>query len=1133
VGLTAAATGERRVVTVAFADLAGFTTMAEGRDPEAVKELLDSCFGALVPVIEAHGGAVDKIIGDELMAVWGAPRAHEDDPERAVRAALALIEALQRLDRSLEMRVGINTGEVLAGPVGPGGAYTVTGDTVNTAHRLVGVAERGTVLVGDRTHAATREAITYGEPTSHVLRGRREPVVAFPALRSRHRPGERVDPGSSAPMLGRDAELAELVAAVGDAAGGNGPWLVAVVGEPGLGKTRLVAELAPSLRRFGIDARLATVNCAPYGAEGPLSPLAALLRAILRVPDEIAAAEQRRLVAERIAALGPPGESDRRYLTQRTLQLLSLTDLPDVAPLDTGPARSRLSNELTTAARRVVEAAADHEPLVAIVDDAHFADPVVLELLERVGSSADRRALAVVVVGRDELVDLRPRLTTQRGLRHTVLRLAPLDDASSHELLHRTLAEIDRHTGTLAPVPEGQILRAAGGNPLLLDQLVRFLRETGALEVVEGGWRASRDLHEAGLPDDARALLGARLDGLPDRERAVLQGAAIVGRTFTPAAVRAVGVAVDASLVEHLEARGLVLATDVADGTGQELAFRHAMVRDAAYASVPLGERAAKHALVVRWLLDRRSGDDDDSHVAKIAHHVERAVALGEELGHGGPDLTPMAKGFLVRAARSARQRDELQEAERWYHRARALDLVDEGDEIGVALEHGATLLALRRLPEARSVLGDVVEAARDDDPAAVGEAHTGLGVVARLLGDTEHARISFDAGLRAWQAAGDLGGEAGSVRTHGWAELVAGRPRSALPKLLRARELDEVTGRPRGITLQCLAWCEFLLGDHAAARAHIWEAARELSAAEDRLGLGWCFGILGNSLWQEGRVAQASNVAENLLAASEGLGDPWGDGMCLVLLAGCHLEAGDIDAARECTATALRTFTELDDPWGDANARLVHGMIERVAGDLPAAQVALERGLETAHQVASFGAEARLRAELAATLFDAGDNGGAAREARATLALVRSGGGDRDSEIRALVVLAKRARELADDPDAALLLEEAIALAAGDVRTSIWRRAVAWSAILAAEAGAIDHAARLAADALSGSWESARTWVLAQRAVAAAQRAGGDADGAMATLDAVLGRFRDRPLAFLDVVRNELRDLQAGQGSA
>ncbi|MDP1820698.1 MAG: adenylate/guanylate cyclase domain-containing protein [Acidimicrobiales bacterium] len=1131
VSLGAVATGERRVVTVAFADLAGFTTMAEGRDPEAVKELLDSCFGVLVPVIEAHGGTVDKIIGDELMAVWGAPRAHEDDPERAVRAALALLEALDRMDGALEMRVGINTGEVLAGPVGPGGAYTVTGDTVNTAHRLVGVAERGTVLVGERTHLATRAAIAFGPPTSRVLRGRREPVVAHPALRTRHRPGERLAPGRLTPMLGRDEELAELVGTVADAASGHGPWLVSVVGEAGLGKTRLVSELGPALRRRGLAPRLVVANCAPYGSEGPLAPLSAVLRATLGVDDDLPAAAQRAAVEARIAELGPSGQGDRRYLTQRTLQLLGLTDLPDAPPIDAGPARSRLANELTTAARLVLEAAADHEPLVVLLDDAHFADVAVLEVLERLGSSSDRRPLAVIVVGRDELMDLRPRLTTRQGMRHAVLRLQPLDAASSHELLYRTLAGMDQHMGTLAPRPEAQILAAAGGNPLLLDQLVRFLRETGSLEVVEGGWRAVRDLHEAGLPDDARALLGARLDGLPSGERAVLHGAAIVGRSFTPSAVRALGVTVDDDVLEDLARRGLLVTEDGAPDE-PALAFRHAMVRDAAYASVPLGERATKHALVATWLLDGAAGRVDDAHIAEIAHHVERAVALGGELGHPGPTLSPVANGFLVRAARAARQRDETAEAARWYQRARELRLVDDGDEVEVALEHGATLLALRRLADAHAVLTGVLQMVGNTDPAASGEAHTGLGLVARLLGDTDRASACFEAGRQAWEEAGDLAGEAGSVRTHGWAELVAGRPGAALPKLLRARELDERTGRPRGITLQCLAWSEFLVGEHAAARGHIWEAARELSADEDRVGLSWCFEILGNSLWQEGRVAQARHVAENLLAAGRGLGDPWGGGSSLVLLAGCQLEAGDVEAARQCTAAALRTFAELDDLWGEANARLVQGMAERVSGDLGAARVALERGLAIAQQVVSLGAEARLRAELAATLLDAGDETGGAREARRTLTLVRSGGGDRDSEIRALVVLAKRARDLADDPDAGRLLEEAIALAAGDVRTSIWRRAVAWSAIIAAESGAVDRAHRLAAEALSGSWESARTWVLAQRAVAAAQRAEGNTAGALATLDAVLGRFRDRPLAFLDVIRNDIRALEPAQGN-
>jgi tetratricopeptide (TPR) repeat protein len=365
-------------------------------------------------------------------------------------------------------------------------------------------------------------------------------------------------------------------------------------------------------------------------------------------------------------------------------------------------------------------------------------------------------------------------------------------------------------------------------------------------------------------------------------------------------------------------------------------------------------------------------------------------------------------------------------------------------------------------------------------------------------------------------------------VRTHGWAELIAGRPRAALAMLLRARELEEEHGSPGGLTLQSLAWCEYLLGDHQSARQHLWEAAQALSEAGERAALGWCFGILGNSFWQEGRVEQARTIAESLLAEAGSEGEPWGEGMCLVLLAVCRLEAGEPEGAEETARAALRAFAELDDAWGESMARLVQAMVQRVSGDLPAAVATLERGLRTAERVGAVGSEARLRAELAATLLDCGDERGAAREARATLDSASAGGGDRDSEIRALVVLAKRARSLGRPAEATQLLEQATGLAPGEVRTSIWRRAAALGAIVAAETGDLPRAQQLAADAVAGSWESARTWVLAQRAVAAVQRAAGNRPGAHATLTAVLDRFGDRPLAFVDAVREDLRALSA-----
>ncbi|MEQ1787840.1 MAG: adenylate/guanylate cyclase domain-containing protein, partial [Acidimicrobiales bacterium] len=774
-----------------FADLAGFTTMAEGRDPEAVKELLDACFGALVPVIDAHGGVVDKIIGDELMAVFGAPVAHEDDAERAVRAGVNLIEALGRLDPSLEMRVGINTGEVLAGPVGPGGAHTVTGDTVNTAHRLVGVAAKGTVLVAERTFAATQDAIVYGPPTAHALRGRTEPVVTYAAQSARYAPGEHPGPARPNPLVGRRQELQRLVDAVEDAAASHTPRVVTVLGEAGLGKSRLIDELAPTLARHGSRARVVGVHCAPYGSQGPLAPLADVVAALLHAHDHASAAHRTSVIAESVESLAPLVEADRGHLLERVLQLLALAPTPAAPSVDVAPGRSRLSDELITAARLVIEASAVRAPLVVVLDDAQFADDVVLDLVERVEIWAGRRPLVLVTVGREELAQHRPALATPVQGRPVVVRLEPLDDDASRSLLERTLTEVDGHVGHLAPADETQLLQAAGGNPLLLDQLARYLRESEALVPVDGGWRATRPLAEAGLPDGARSLLSARLDALPAAERTFLQGASIVGRTFEAADLEAMGLDVDDELLVRLWRRGLLLV----GATDGEVAFRHAMVRDAAYASVALGDRAAQHARLGHWLAEQGGPASE----ARITHHYERAVSLGRELGHLDPEVAAAAGHHLVAAGRAAQGRDAARDAAHWYERARALELLDAADAVDVCLLHGATLLALRRYSEATSAFEEVLT--RTDDLRAIGEANTGLGVAARLQGDIATADARFAAGVAAWRGAGDRVGEAGAIRTHGWAELVVGRPGPARPKLLQARELEEAAGSPLGTT--------------------------------------------------------------------------------------------------------------------------------------------------------------------------------------------------------------------------------------------------------------------------------------------------------------------------------------------
>ena len=307
---------ERRVVTVVFADLADFTALAEHRDPESVKELLDRCFGVMVPIVALHGGHVDKVIGDELMAVFGAPITHEDDAERAVRAALALPEALAAIDPSLVLKVGVNTGEVLAGPVGPGNSYTVTGDAVNTAHRLVSAAGPGEVLVGELTHAATGDAVEYVERGSVTLRGKQEPVQTWTATGILSGPGRRWRPGMALPLVGRRSEVSDLEALAADTVRTGRATVLTITGEPGVGKTRLALELAgrPASR---LGMRVLWSSCPPYGSAKPLAPVVDLVTDGLGIDPTAPRADQTDQLQFRLADIAAATKTDRTRLWAR------------------------------------------------------------------------------------------------------------------------------------------------------------------------------------------------------------------------------------------------------------------------------------------------------------------------------------------------------------------------------------------------------------------------------------------------------------------------------------------------------------------------------------------------------------------------------------------------------------------------------------------------------------------------------------------------------------------------------------------------------------------------------------------------------------------------------------------------
>jgi class 3 adenylate cyclase/tetratricopeptide (TPR) repeat protein len=1113
---------------VLFADLAGFTSLAEGRDPETVKELLDNCFGTLVPVVEAHGGHVDKIIGDEIMALFGAPVAHEDDPERAVRAALGLSGALGDLGADLTLRIAVNTGEVLAGPVGPGQAYTVTGDTVNTAHRLAAAAAPGEVLVGERTWLATRHAIHYEERPPFLLRGKETPVPAWAAVEVRKKRAVDSTTGDM-DLVGRGRELSQLTEHARRCLVQAETAVLAVVGEAGVGKTRLAAALIAELE--ALEPRILRVTCPPYGAASVLTPVTALAAALLGIDTAWPLERQQRRVGEALAELFGEGATPDPMVERRVNRLLGLNVLPEhhLEP-DAGPARARVLDDLLAGARSLLEAQARRRPTCILIEDAHWADDLVLDFLGRLPARLPGLPLLVVVLAREDLLE-RGSALLRGGEGVTPLPLGPLPAEAAGELVRalfeRRSAPYSREQVLrFGPEAEGRVVEAAGGNPLLLDELVRHL-----LEVAAGREAPILALspEEAGLPDTVRSLLGARLDALAPEERRMLHDAAIVGSRFWLDAVAALDDHPSLeSAAEHLLERGLL---EEVDHDTRTLAFRHTLTREVAYAAVPLAERATKHARAAMWL--REHGEallGPDPVVALLAHHYERAVMLNRELEHTDPGLAGAAFATLVLAGRNAARQQALREADHWYSRALELGSLNRSATLDAQLAHGAVLTALRHLDQARAAFEAVCREAGSEHPDVLASANAQLGVVARLQGDSDTTRACFAQAQRHWIDIGDARGEAEVLRLQGWSDLEVGRPRSALNRLRRAATLEASLpeGRVRADTLQHLGWCEFLVGDLRNARVHLWDAAVRFGDADDFGGMGWCWGILGFTFLATGDLTRTREIAENLLEVSRRRGDHLSEATCMLLLASALAEAGDVHEGSELAATATRTFVEVDDVWGRTVAALIRARCARALGELDEARRLLHDALALSGATPWVGEEPRLLIELAGVESDAGCPEEAMRRARAALALVRGGMGDHDSEVRALRVLGELAWKDGDPTTAQLLLEEAVSLGGEvSVPTNAWSRAMASLAQLQASNGDLDAAAQHARLAQEHAGESIRSVVLAARAAAEVCVARGEPRAAAQLLASAVRDHGHQELVFMRTVVEDLAALR------
>src|SRR3954470_23499694 len=558
---------ERRQVTVLFADLSGYTAFAERMDPEDVKSLVDRALLRLGEEVERYGGTVDKYIGDNVMALFGAPVAHEDDAERAVRAGLGMQDAMGEVNAGLPagahfaLRVGVNTGEVIAGAVGT--AYTVVGDTVNVASRLQTAAQPGSVTVGERTMRSTDAAVEYRELEPLDLKGKAEPVPAWEAvgLIAEHSV-RRVAPASESLLVGRNQELDTLDSLYERVVREGTSHLVTVVGEAGVGKSRLLREFERRLATHPSAPTVRTGRCLPYGSGIVFWALGEVLRAECGIVESDSSEEAWHKLRGYVAELAgqQPSHSDREAaLIGRLLGV----DVPaELVPEEDDPERMR--ELLLAALRRCIEAIAAQRPFVIAFEDIHWADDGMLDAIEHLAQWV-RAPLMWVPRARDDLLDRRP---SGGGARRsaTQLMLSPLSDEHSRALVRALL-------------PQGQevvpaVAERSGGNPLFAEEMARRIAEEGTIEAAE-------------LPDTVQAVLAGGARPLEPFERRLVQQASVVGRTFPEGALaglaQAEGRDLDRALISLQEKDILGPAMDSPFAGDREMAFKHVLIRDVAY----------------------------------------------------------------------------------------------------------------------------------------------------------------------------------------------------------------------------------------------------------------------------------------------------------------------------------------------------------------------------------------------------------------------------------------------------------------------------------------------------------------------------------------------------------------------
>jgi class 3 adenylate cyclase/tetratricopeptide (TPR) repeat protein len=812
---------ERRLVTVLFCDLVDFTARADQADPEDVGALLRPYHARQRAEIQRLGGTLDKFVGDGVMAVFGAPVAHEDDPERAVRCALGMLTAIAELNQArpgpaLAVRIGITTGEALVRLGTDEQTESVVGDVVNTASRLQGVAPAGAVVVGEVTFRATRRQFDYEELGPVRVKGKAVPVPVWRLLGARSRTGIEALGRPGTPFVGRRAELDLLWGEFERTLAQRSARLVTIVGEPGVGKSRFVAELAAT-----VDARPDLVvwrqgRCLPYGDGITFWALGEIVKAQAGILESDGPGQVSAKLRTAVDAL-VPDPSEREWLRARLAPLVGVAD-PDAVK----PERA----ELFTAWRRLIEAMASSHPLVLVVEDLHWADPAMLEFLSHLAEHPAGLPLLILATARPELLDRNPGW----GEHAPGASRIPLEALSDLDTARLVAALVGR--SVLPAEVQALLLERAGGNPLYAEEFARLLADRGV--VVDG---KVTSIPEIPVPETVQGLIAARLDALDPAVRALVQNAAVVGRVFWPGAVAAMGgagggsggrkpsppedrdEAVRAGLAE-LERKQLVHRAGASSVQHQdEYVFWHALVRDVAYAQIPRAGRARRHQAVAEWV-EAVAGERVGDLAEVLAHHYGQALAYARAAGEP-PErierLVEPTRRFLILAGDRTVNLD-LDRARSYYRQAVELGQPKDPERPHLLIRTGRVAFQSGDYPEAVAAYEEAIEdLRRRGDNQGLGATLGQLATVRWNQGDTRGANAVLT------EAIGLLEGEqpgpelaSAYVRMAG-DRVISGHAKEALDWADKALALaDDLGGlprlRPRALDARGMARCD--LGD-------------------------------------------------------------------------------------------------------------------------------------------------------------------------------------------------------------------------------------------------------------------------------------------------------------------------------